>query len=47
MNLARRNLPVIRDAEKGSAVFVPHVDLGAVRQLIQAATDSHPRTSDR
>ena len=30
MTLARRSLPAIRDAEMGSASFVPHVDLDAV-----------------
>ena len=47
MNLARRHLPAIRDAEMGSASFIPHLDLDAVLLLIQAATDTHPRTGER
>ena len=47
MTLARRHLPAIRDAEMGSASFIPHLDLDAVLRLIQAATDTHPRTGER
>ena len=47
MNLARRNLPVIRDAEKGSAAFIPHIDLEAVLRLVAASAEAHPRTKDR
>ena len=47
MTLARRNLPAIRNAEMGSASFIPHLDLEAVLQLIQAATGAHPRTGER
>ena len=47
MNLARRNLPAIRDAEMGAVSFVPHVDLEAVLRLIAAAGETHPRTGER
>ena len=47
MTLARRNLPAIRDAEKGAASFVPHVDLDAVHRLIAAAAEAQPRTGER
>ena len=47
MTLARRSLPAIRDAEIGSAAFVPHVDLDAVLRLIAAAAEGHPRTGER
>lgn len=47
MTLARRNLPAIRNADMGAAALVPHVDLEAARELIQAAADSHPRTGER
>ena len=47
MTLSRRSLPAIRDAESGSASFIPHLDLDAVLRLIQAATDTHPRTGER
>ena len=47
MTLARRHLPAIRDAEMGAASFIPHLDLEAVVQLIQAVTNAHPRTGER
>ena len=47
MTLARRNLPAIRNAEMGSASFIPHLDLEAVQRLIQAATGAHPRTGEQ
>ena len=47
MTLARRSLPAIRDAESGSAAFVPHLDLDAVQRLMTAASLASPGSGKR
>ena len=40
MTLAHRNLPAVRNVELGAAAYVPHLDLGAVHRLMEAASTS-------
>ena len=47
MTLDRRSLPAVREAESGSAAFVPHLDLEAVQRLMAAASLASPGSGER
>ena len=46
MALDRRNLPAVREGELATSATIPHLDISAVRRLIDAARTA-PQTGER